>query len=148
MKNVILLSAITLIITSLFFGSCTKEVLKEVRLTDTIKINTNVITHDTVKFITGMDSVKADFALVVSYQKDSMTFADLKAYTSSKNVPSNATYTWVIDGNVYTETNKSFILYSFVYSQNGTHLLSMSINCPDTKKVYSVVKSFVVKLKG
>jgi hypothetical protein len=148
MRNIIPLSIIALVFGTIWFSSCTKEVLDKVYLTDTIKINTNTITHDTVKYIVGMDSVKANFTYVLYYQSDSMSYCSIKASTASQNVPTNASYTWVIDGDLYSVAGQNFIAVGFDHSQNGSHILSMTVTCPDTKKTYTVVKSFITKLKG
>lgn len=150
MKSIIPLALFALFFTSLFFGSCTKEILKEVVVTDTVKINTNTntITHDTTKYIIGMDSVKVDFTYAISYQPDSLSSAILKANDGSKNVPSNAIYTWILDGIIQTTQINTYIGIDFGKIYNGPHILSMSIYCPDIKRNFTVAKTFSIKLKG
>ena len=152
MKNVILFSAIALIFTSIFFSSCKKETIERtiqykdsiVYVKDTIK----VFSHDTVTIIKGLDSVKVYYNYTISYTADSIGSAVLHASDNSKNVPTNATYTWRLNGDAMVVQNQTFCNASFDKRLNGTYTLSMSINCPDIKRIYTVVKVFTIKLKG
>lgn len=143
MKTLIPFALIALFVSALFSSSCTKEVIKPVTVTDTVKIITNNII--------GMDSVKADFVYTIKYQStDSLGSVDIRANTASYNVPSDAVYSWAIDGNKYTINNQNYLSYNWGinYGANGPHLLSMSITCPGLKKVFTVTKTFTIKLKG
>jgi hypothetical protein len=148
MKNIISFAVLTLIFCTVWFSSCTKEIIKVVDVTDTIKINTHTITHDTTKYIVGMDSVKVDFTYIISYQSDSMSYASIRASDNSKNVPLNAVYTWRLDNNSTVITNLTYYTIAFLYSQNGPHILSLSIYCPDIKRTFTTSKTFITKLKG
>jgi len=143
MKQLIGLTIIALVFSSLFFGSCTKEILKEVTVTDTIKI----VTHDSTLYVVGMDSVKADFTYSISYSTDSTGYANFRANTSSYNVPIDATYYWALDGNLQVVNNQNYFAGAMSKTLNGPHILLMTITCPSIKKVYNVSKSFTIKLK-
>jgi len=142
MKKLIPLAVFALFVSALFCGSCTKEIIKPVTVTDTVKIITNNII--------GMDSVKADFVYTIKYQnKDSLGIAQLTANTASYNVPSDAVYSWTFDGK-YPVNNQNYYSFSLMnnYEGNGPHILAMTITCPGLKKVFTVAKTFTIKLKG
>ena len=140
MKIIISFALLVMFFTPLFFGSCTKEVLKEVVVTDTVKIVTNNIT--------GMDSVKADFVYTISYSADSTGYATVYANTASFNVPSDAVYSWALDGNLQIVNNQTYYVAPLAKAYNGPHLLAMTITCPGLKKVFTIAKTFTTKLKG
>jgi hypothetical protein len=147
MKKYISYVVVVFILTSLFYSSsCTKETIKTVTLYDTVRIVTNNVTHDTVKIITGMDSVKASFEYSITYSTDSIGVATLKANDASFNVPVNATYNWTVDGISFG--TKTYFSIGFWKQDNGNHIISLSITCPDIKKVYNITKPFNIKLKG
>lgn len=142
MKNIIPFVVFALLVSAIFCGSCTKEILKEVEVRDTVKIITNNII--------GMDSVKADFGYIIKYQsKDSLGSATLMANTTSYNVPADAVYSWTLDGK-YPVNNQTFytLVMEINYGANGPHILAMTITCPGIKKVFTVAKTFTIKLKG
>jgi hypothetical protein len=143
MNKLIPIAVLALFVTALFSSSCTKEIIKPVTVTDTVKIITNNII--------GMDSVKADFVYTIKYQStDSLGSVELHANTASFNVPSDAVYSWAYDGNKYTISNQNYLTLGldYLYGANGPHILAMTITCPGLKKVFTVAKTFTVKLKG
>jgi hypothetical protein len=149
MKNYIYLSIAFIITALIVSSSCTKETIEKTVYKDTIIYvmdTVNITTHDST--ILGLDSVNADFNYVISYPSDSMSYATLLANDGSKNVPSDATYKWTIDGTLFIVEGQTYLKVSLEYSQNGPHILAMIITCPTKKKVYTVAKTFIIKLKG
>lgn len=160
MKKLILSFCIVVLIALAFFTapSCTKDIYEPTKVKDsivyvtkydTIKITNNNTTHDTVYI--GQDSVRASFTYTLTYQNypDSIGDEYIQAVNASQNVPTNATYSWNIDGNLFVYNNTSYLPSSvFNVKNNGQHIISMSITCPTTKKVYTVSQIFTIKLKS
>jgi hypothetical protein len=129
--------------------SCTKDIYEPTKVKDsivyvtkydTIKITNNNTTHD-----------RASFTYTLTYQNypDSIGDEYIQAVNASQNVPTNATYSWNIDGNLFVYNNTSYLPSSvFNVKNNGQHIISMSITCPTTKKVYTVSQIFTIKLKS
>lgn len=158
MKKLILSFCIIALLAVAFFTapSCTKYVYEPTKDSivyvtryDTIKIINN--NRDTV-FI-GQDSIHVGFTYSLDYfAKDSTGSAELVVSSTSTNVPSDATYSWLFDSNSKGAfTNPTFpstaTVLGYNSPYNGPHIITMILTCPDKKKVYTVAKTFVLELK-
>jgi hypothetical protein len=142
MKNLILL---TITVLTVFIISCKKETIYK----DTIvhdKDTVFVITHDTVKLIQVNDSVKVAFVYTLSYNADS-SICSLNAASNCKALPSNATYTWTINGDLLVIQNKTFLNAGFGTGQSGNYILAMDVYFPDKKTHYIASTPFTIKVK-
>jgi hypothetical protein len=142
MKNLILLAFAVLTISII---SCKKETIyKDVIVHD--RDTTFIITRDTVKLIQVNDSLKVGFVYTLSYNADS-SMCSLYASSNCKALPSDATYTWSINGDLLVITNKSYLNAGFGTGQSGNYILAMDVYLPDKKAHYIVSTPFTVNIK-
>jgi|WetSurMetagenome_2_1015567.scaffolds.fasta_scaffold260946_2 hypothetical protein len=142
MKNLTFIF-IAILIVALF--SCKKEtVYKDVIVEhrDTVYFHS----HDTVFFVEKNDSATVGFIYTTSYSADSSSCA-LKASSNCKNLPSNAVYTWSINGDWLTESGKTYCNVGFNYNQKGNYILTLNVYLPDKKRNYTASEVFSINTK-
>lgn len=135
--------------------SCTKDIYEPTKVKDSIVYVTKydtikILSRDTV--ILGQDSIHVGFTYSLNYATDSVGSAELVVSTTSTNVPSDATYSWLFDSSGKGFTNNSApstaTILGYNSPPNGIHMITMILTCPDTKKVYTVAKTFTLNLKN
>jgi hypothetical protein len=134
--------------------SCTKDIYEPEKVKDSIVY---VIKYDTVKILSrdtvilGQDSIHVGFTYALTYNSDTSLSLPISAISTSLNVPSNATYNWILQSGgavILTQNNQSYFDYDINYLQNGNAILTMNLTCPTQARVYSVAKTFLIKLKS
>jgi hypothetical protein len=126
------------------FFSCEKEtVYKDVIVEhrDTVYYSS----HDTVFFVEKNDSASVGFVYTTSYSLDSSR-CSLRTSSNCKNLPSNAVFTWYINGEL-TRSNETYLNISFDYNQSGNYILSLNVYLPDKKRNYTVSEVFSINTK-
>jgi hypothetical protein len=124
--------------------SCKKEtVYKDVIVEhrDTVYFHS----RDTVFFVEKNDSATVGFVFTTSYPSDSSS-CSLRASSNCKNLPSNAVFTWYINGEL-TESNKTYLNIGFNYNQKGNYILSLNVYLPDKKRNYTTSEVFSINTK-
>jgi hypothetical protein len=145
-----------LFITFWITPSCTKDIYEPTKVKDSIVYVTK---YDTIKIInnhdtvfTNQDSIHVSFTYTLNYATDSVGTAELVVSTTSNNVPTDATYSWLFDssGKGFTNPNapSTATILGYTSIPNGIHMITMILTCPDTKKVYTVAKTFTLNLKN
>lgn len=159
MKKLLIPNCLVVLLALAFWTSpsCTKDIYEPAKVKDSIVYVTK---YDTIKIINnnrdtvfiGQDSIHAGFTYSLNYATDSVGDAELVVSTTSTNVPSDATYSWLLDSNslnnITGHNPSSETTLNYNSPSNGIHMITMILTCPDTKKVYTVAKTFTLNLKN
>ncbi len=102
MKKLLIPNCLVVLLALAFWTSpsCTKDIYEPAKVKDSIVYVTK---YDTIKIINnnrdtvfiGQDSIHAGFTYSLNYATDSVGDAELVVSTTSTNVPSDATYSWL-----------------------------------------------------